>query len=476
MFRRRWGWIAAIACVPLVFVTVVLSVMADSPMRAAVQVFDIENLTNNTQFDYVAKGTTDQLINRLLDVPGVHVLAAHGTRAVSKEPKAGRFALDGTLQAYEGQIRLAMMLTDNEHQGDVVWSQTFDSRELKNPLTLQSDIAGQTVYALEKRVLLESSAKRSGSFPALGYQVRLLIASLRPPDRGSLPTSSNTAFDLYMRGHHMLEELSGRSAASAIEYFRRATDADPHFALAYSAAADATMQLMNYNYRPHVELAPQAREFARRGVEECPTCAEVHSVMAAVQQMDWDWSGAEQSYREALRLKPRFSRARRWYGGLLAQFGRWDEALSHSRAALEMDPLDRSGPPTVGFLLFLARQYDEAARMLTQSIADKDMDMTRANLGELYAWRAHTTTGKASAEFERLALEQAEGIAKLEQASRERHRSFSDKLFAITYSAVGDRTSLQPYLSRLEQDMGMEDLAGNACDDLRAGRSDGTGV
>jgi serine/threonine protein kinase/TolB-like protein len=447
----RWAWITLMIWLPAMLWMAGWTVSAVQPINTSVQVFEIENLTQATEYNYVAKGTTDQLMSRLLKVPGVRIFAVHSTRAVTPDVKAGRFSLDGTLQAHAGQIRLAMQLFDNERSGDLLWSETFDSEDIKNPLGLQTQIAEKAVQALERRLVLGPNSA-NGFLANASYQVRRLLAFESPASW--TPTTNNAAFDLYMRGHNLLEEVSPAAAAKAIEYFRRAIEADPNFALAYAAAADAYMQMMNYNYRPHEELAAQAREYANKAVQRDPRLAEAHSVLAAVRQHDWDWKGAEESYREALRLKPNFSRARRWYAGLLAQFGRWSEALSEAQNALEQDPFDRSGPPAVGCYLFLAGRYDESIRMLTSAIAEKDMPMTRANLGEVYAWLAHTITGAKSDEYFQLALEQAQAIERAERVSSPDGRTpFADKLFALAYAAKGNEASLQPYLERMEQDM-----------------------
>jgi tetratricopeptide (TPR) repeat protein len=268
------------------------------------------------------------------------------------------------------------------------------------------------------------------------------------------PTGNNRSFDLYMRGHSQLEEASPAGSSAALDLCQKAIQVDAGFALAHACAADAAMQLMNYNYLPHHELADEARKHATQAVELDPELAEAHSVLAAVRQMDWDWAGSEASYQQALKLNPEFSRARRWYAGLLAQFGRWDEAIAEAQRALDMDPLDRSAPAPVGYYLFYAGRHEEAINLLKRALADKDMAMTRSNLGEVYAWLGHINSGAKAEEYIRLALEQAAALEKLERASsRDGRTPYADKLHGLIYAAMGDNKRVREYLTRLESDM-----------------------
>ena len=161
---------------------------------------------------------------------------------------------------------------------------------------------------------IENLTARS-DYDALSDRVRRWLASPNVTSPPAWPAANSTAFDLYMRGQNLLEEVSPPAAAAAIEYFRRAIEEDPSFALAYAALSEATAQLMNYRYRAQSELSRQARQYAQKAVELDPSLPEAHAVLASVKQMDWDWKGAEASYREALRLKPGFRRARRSYAG-----------------------------------------------------------------------------------------------------------------------------------------------------------------
>jgi TolB-like protein/Tfp pilus assembly protein PilF len=431
----------------------VLGSLALQQVNTSIEVFTIENQTSQADYDYLCKGTTAEVTRRLLQLQGVRVIPLHSPRTGAPATKVGRFALDGMLQASGGQLRLSIELSDNDQNGALLWSDVFERKQMDDPLAMQSEIARKTVAALEQRILLHSDPQAAGFLSSSVLRLKGWFALQTSGSLPDAPTRNNAALDLYMRGHNLLEEVSAPSADAAIQYFKRAIDEDPRFALAYAATADGYMALMNYNYRPNQELAAQARMFANKAVEIDPNLAEAQMVLGAVRQMDWDWKGASSSYELAIRLKPALARLRRWYAGLLLQLGHVDAALVEARRSFEMDPYDRSAPQGIGLYFFLGGRLQEAIDVLLKGIAQKDMAGLRSNLGQVYAWLGHKTPGLGSDRFYRLALEQAETIAAAERTSADGRTSYADPLFAVTYALMGDLSSTQIYAKRMENDM-----------------------
>src|SRR5262249_40887300 len=179
-------------------------------------------------------------------------------------------------------------------------------------------IARETVTAVEHRILSHGQNTSSrGLLASVAISLRRIFSTESSAALPGPPTYSNVAFDFYMRGHSLLEELSPASATKAVEYFERAIQEDPNFALAYAAVSDALIASMNYDVTPRAETLASARSHAEEAVRRDPALAEAHMVLGAVRQIDWDWFGAESSFREALRLKPNLARARRWFAGLI---------------------------------------------------------------------------------------------------------------------------------------------------------------
>ncbi len=455
---RRWMLRSALALVP-VFAGLLAVSGALSRVETSVKVFDIDTSGLGQQLEYLSRGTTAELLRRLTHLEGVRVIPMRTTRRLAADSASGgsHFLLDGSLMLHDGGARLSINLVDNR-DGSLVWSDVFAGRVLDDPVAFQTRIAQGAAVALEQRVLAKNFA--GGTLP--------LLASLAAPvhrvlGRGLIaqvphaPTADSQALNLYMRGSKLYEEVSPASAQAALSHYERALALDPKFALAMSASADAYIFLKNHDAGNAPAYLARAREFADSAVRADPFLAEGHVALAAVRQASWDWEGAEKGYREALRLRPGFARAHRWYCGLMMQFGRFDEALAHGKKAIELDPYDRATPATYGLYLFLAGRYREALAVIEPAVQEMESLGTRYNLAQVYARLGSLTQGVESHEHFGKALEQIRLIESTEKrasqpASAASLPSLADQLYALVHSLAGNRAAAEPYFARLREE------------------------
>jgi serine/threonine protein kinase/tetratricopeptide (TPR) repeat protein len=454
---KRRKLIAAAILTPALIGALTLTLRASRPLDTSVMVYPITNVTNNADYDYLCKGTTAELIRRISQLEGVRVIPFYEPPARAPIRRADtRFAFDGQLQEFHKQIRLTVQLTDRR-DGTVVWSQNFE-QELQNPLELQSQIAQHTVEGLELRIFGASEGDRApyATFRYLALQLRRVFGFQLPKP----PTKSRAAMEAYMRGRHLWDERTLPTTLSAIDYFRRAVKEDPRFALAYAALADAQFGLMDYNYAPQVELLRQAREYAEQAVALGPELAETYVSFAAVRQALWDWPGAERSFQHAIRLNPKMAVAHRWYGGLMVQFARFDEAFKEVQIALKLDPYSYPSQSAYGLYLFYARKYQDAVEQLERTLAEKDFLYAHINLGYVYAKLGAASTGPISAEYFEKAFREAAIVAEAERPASSQTASgvtvlpFSDSMYALFHAMTGDRAASLRFLRRLEKNLG----------------------
>jgi serine/threonine protein kinase/Tol biopolymer transport system component/Flp pilus assembly protein TadD len=177
-------------------------------------------------------------------------------------------------------------------------------------------------------------------------------------------TESVEAYHAYLKGRYCWKKRNDEDVKKSIEYFNRAIEADPNYALAYVGLADAYLVLGGFGIATLApkEAYPKARAAAERALEIDDTLAEAHASLGyCLANYDWNWSRAEREFKRALDLKPGDPVAHHWYGFLyLASMGRLDQAIDELRHALELDPLSLSIGSNIGLLLYLARRYDDA--------------------------------------------------------------------------------------------------------------------
>jgi predicted Zn-dependent protease len=115
---------------------------------------------------------------------------------------------------------------------------------------------------------------------------------------------------------------------------------------------------------------PLAKESAKRALELDETVAEAHTALAMIQMLfDWDWTGAEASFRRAIELKPGHAPARHWYSHLLSTRMRHEESLQEIKKARELDPLSIIINQNVGRAYHNAGRYHEAIEQFQRTLS-----------------------------------------------------------------------------------------------------------
>jgi tetratricopeptide (TPR) repeat protein len=246
-----------------------------------------------------------------------------------------RAVLTGRVAQRGEQLFVSVELTDaadNTH----VWGEQYD-RRLADVFSVQQEIARD----VSRRLRLKLSGEETGR------------AARRDADNFE-------AYQLYLRGRHEWHKFTPDSLARSIDYFNRAVAADPAYALAYAGLSNAYNLKSNLVGRP-TESQPRAKWAAEKAVELDPSLPEAQSALGAVRLFtDWDWPGAEDSLRRALRLNPNSAEAHTLYAAYLCAMGRTEEAKDEVRRALELDPLSLFEAAETAQVFYFAREYDEA--------------------------------------------------------------------------------------------------------------------
>src|ERR1035438_444180 len=102
--------------------------------------------------------------------------------------------------------------------------------------------------------------------------------------------SSDHAGDLYLRGRYFWNQLSASGTRRAVEFFTRATELDPGYALAWSGLATAWASGPISGDAPPLQLWPRSREASAHAVAGGSGLAEVQTSLGMLKfWLDWDW-------------------------------------------------------------------------------------------------------------------------------------------------------------------------------------------
>lgn len=236
-----------------------------------------------------------------------------------------------------------------------------------------------------------------------------IAAEIHPAPKNSDSTGSNNqpvsspksaeAHDLYLKGMYFWNKRTVPGFHQAIEHFQQATTIDPSYAPAYAGLANSYTLLTAYSSVSATIYMPQARAAALRALELDDGLAEAHTALALIaQNQDWDWQTSEREFRRAIELNPNYATAHQWYAEHLAWQGRFEEALSESERARQLDPLSLIIATDHGAILYFSRQYDRAIEQL-RSVLRKDPYFARAKI-VIYAYVEKGMLAQALTEVE----------------------------------------------------------------------------
>jgi len=256
--------------------------------------------------------------------------------------------LEGSVRKSGNRVRISVQLA-NVADGYHLWSESYD-RTLDDIFAVQDDIAHAVVKELRTTLLGETPDSDASG------QVREEVAKA-VRGRGENPEAQR----LLLLARHFLGRYTRADLAKAIGHLKDVLALDPGYALAWAELCLAYCREADLGWVPLAEGYGRAREAVERSLALEPSLAEAHAWMGWIRMIhDWDWPGAESSYRRALELMPGNPSALRGAGDLARNLGRLEESIGLYQRSLERDPLSTATYRSLGFALQAAGRLEEA--------------------------------------------------------------------------------------------------------------------
>jgi len=321
--------------------------------KKSIAVLPFEDLSQAKNYEYLCDGISETLINALTNIEGLWVPAR--TSAFSFKGKTQDIreigqklgvdnVLEGSVQVAGDNLRVTARIS-NVQDGRQVWSEIFN-RQMADMFAIQDDIAKAIVTALKIRLLGERGGPLVKNY-----------------------TENLEAYSLYLQGRNFWNKRGETDLIKSIEYFAKAVEIDPNYALAYAGLGDAYYILGNNGYWPAEKAYPRAKEAAFKALEIDDQLAEAHATLGSIlSDYDWDFVDAEKEFKRAIELNPSYATAHQFYGYHLSNLGRHEEALREIKIARNLDPLSPRISANVGLFLYFERQYSQAVEELNKAL------------------------------------------------------------------------------------------------------------
>jgi len=363
--------------------------VSPSAYKSSLAVLPFEDLSPLKDQEAFSSGITGDLITKLSTLGQLKVISRQSVmrfksadkdiREIGKELGVENI-LEGSIQREKDNIRVNVNLTRAE-DGANLWGETYD-RKAESIFSVQDEISRAVVNALRIELVA-------------GQDYMLVKRYTQDPD----------AYNLYVQGRLEWDKRTEAGLKRSIELFQEAIGKDPKFALAYAGIADAHSFLGRLGFARPADVYPKAKEAAEHALQIDDALAEGYIALAFVKyNYDWNWLDAEIDFNWAIGLNPNYATAYQYYGSLLANLGRFEEAMAKFEKAQELDPSSLPIKASIATLHYYTRQYDEAIRRWREiQKADPSINWVHYYLGLAYLQKE--SANKALKAFEDAASE-----------------------------------------------------------------------
>jgi TolB-like protein/Tfp pilus assembly protein PilF len=322
--------------------------------QKSVAVLPFENRSEDKANAYFADGIQDEILTRLSKVTDLRVISRTSTQQYKSAPENLREIgkqlgvaniLEGSVQkvgnAVHVNVQLIRVATD-EH----LWAESYN-RKLDDIFSVESEVAGAIADQL--------NAKLSGA-------ERQVLA-----DR---PTKNSEAYDAYLRGLASSERsyVNDADATQAMQSFEKAVSLDPNFALAW-ARLSRVHSIIYQNNDASARRRDSAREALQKALQLQPNLLEAQLAEGYYNyRVVHDYDRALEILQRVHLKWPNNPEVPRALALVARRQARWDESLTHSREAMELDPRNLQTLTDASLTAQSMRQYALAFQWIDRAL------------------------------------------------------------------------------------------------------------
>ncbi len=339
----------------------------------SIAVLPFVSLGPDPENDYFSDGLSEELINALGRVSKLRV--ASRTSAFSFKGTSQRIrqigallnvrtVLEGSVRRSENRLRVSAQLVDVEN-GYQFWAQTFD-REIEDVLSIQEEIAGSIVKALE---LVLSEGERN----------KLL----------SVGTSRALAYDCYLRGRQLFYQFRRAGYEKARRLFLEAASIDPDYAAAHAWVANCCWFLYTW-FDVDPAYISEADQASRKALASDPELAEAQVARGVALLLARHYAEAEEAFERAVREKADLFEALYFHARACFSQGKLEQAAGLAEGAAQVRSRDYNASYLAGMAYLALARADRAEAAFRRSLeaAGKHLELFPGDGRALYVGAA----------------------------------------------------------------------------------------
>lgn len=293
------------------------------PDRPSIAVLPFNNMSNDTEQEYLADGITENIITALSKIPQVFVIARNSTftykgKAVKVQNVARelgvRFVMEGSVQKAGETVRITVQLIDAV-SGHHIWAERYD-RHLNDLFAMQDEITLKVVVALQVEL-------------TDGEQARVRHKS----------TASLDAWEYWVKAYDLFEQHTKEGNATARELLDQSLKFDPKYANALALKAVTHFQDLNLGYAESpAESFIQSVELCQKAMSIDDTDPDILALWGMLQVPQKLYDQAIKYGKQALVLGPNNSEVYAMLAFIKHFVGMDKEAIELLKKAIRLHP------------------------------------------------------------------------------------------------------------------------------------------
>jgi TolB-like protein/Tfp pilus assembly protein PilF len=316
----------------------------------SVAVLPFQNLSSDPENAYFADGIQEEVLTRLAKIADLKVISRASTQQYQSRP--GNLAeiakqlgvaniLEGSVQKAADQVRVNVHLV-NVQTGSQLWAETYD-RKLSDIFAVESEIAKGIAESLQAKLT--------------GREEQALAAK---------PTNNPEAYDAYLRGlaFEARSNYSSDALLKAIDFYERAVQLDPNFALAWARLSGAHA-LLYFNRGDTTAARRDAAKVALENAQKLQPNTPETLLFTGYYQY-WvlhDYGLAEATFGRVSKMLPGNSEVLYALGAIARSEGHWDESVAYWDRGLALNPRNTALLTEVAFTYAALRQFPTAEKL-----------------------------------------------------------------------------------------------------------------
>ena len=289
--------------------------------KPSIVILPFENLTGDSEQDFLADGLRIDIQNALVKVSGVFLIAVGSANAYRGNPAnqattdlGVRFALAGSVRQAGDRVRISLTLT-NEAAEEIVWAEQYD-RQLDDAFALLDEITGNVLTALNVKLVAGEPAK-------VWHKTLKDLRSL----------------EAFYRGIHAFFNMDQLSLSEARRHFQLVSKLHPEASIGPTWVALTHW----YDYQrgwsdSRDESKRLAKDWAEQGAALPDTDGQACTVLSHLHLLDRDFDAALASGKTAVSNRPNCTHANAFYANVLLYCCEHETALHHIKLAMRYSP------------------------------------------------------------------------------------------------------------------------------------------